>query len=229
MQGIGAVVTGASRGLGKAVARELAERGARLVLVARDPRRLEAVARELPGDPTAVAADLGDPADVARVAAIAHDRLGPVDWLVNNAGTLGAVPLPLALDLDPADLAHAWRVNVEGPFRLTRALAGPMVLRGSGLVVSVSSDAAVDAYPTWGAYGSTKAAFDHLMRTFAAELVDTGVRFVVVDPGEMDTDMHAEAMPSADRATLADPARVAARLIDLLPTAASGARVRVEV
>jgi NAD(P)-dependent dehydrogenase (short-subunit alcohol dehydrogenase family) len=161
-----------------------------------------------------VIGDLGR--DALRIAAEIRDRLGVPDLVVNNAATLGPVPLPLLLDLDPDALAEAFRVNVLGPFRLTRALVGPMVLRGSGTVVAVSSDAAVDAYPTWGAYGATKAAQDHLQRTFAAELGDAGLRFVTVDPGELDTDMHAAAVPEADRASLGRPEDAARVLLALL-------------
>jgi NAD(P)-dependent dehydrogenase (short-subunit alcohol dehydrogenase family) len=105
-----------------------------------------------------------------------------------------------------------------------------MRLRGRGLIVAVSSDAAVAAYERWGAYSASKAGLDHLMRVFAAELEGTGVRVLSVDPGEMDTDMHAEAMPDADRAALAAPATVAARLADLIEAAdgvPSGARLEV--
>jgi NAD(P)-dependent dehydrogenase (short-subunit alcohol dehydrogenase family) len=116
---------------------------------------------------------------------------------------------------------------VIGPFRLSKAIAGPMVLRGGGLVVHISSDAAVNAYPRWGAYGLSKAALEHMSATFAAELDGSGVRFVTVDPGEMDTDMHAAAMPGADRGALARPEVVAARIARLIadPALASGARV----
>ena len=107
-------------------------------------------------------------------------------------------------------------VNLVGPFRLTKAVAGGMALRGRGLVVNVTSDASVSAYATWGAYSVSKAALDHLGRVWAAELAESGVRFLAIDPGEMDTAMHADAMPHADRATLADPAVVAAGIVDIV-------------
>ena len=119
-------------------------------------------------------------------------------------------------------------VNLVGPFRLTKAVVGGMAVRGRGLIVSVTSDASVSAYATWGAYGVSKAALDHLGRIWAAELADSGVRFLTVDPGEMDTAMHAEAMPDADRAKLADPAAVADRIVDIVRHAEeipSGARL----
>jgi NAD(P)-dependent dehydrogenase (short-subunit alcohol dehydrogenase family) len=125
-------------------------------------------------------------------------------------------------------LTRALEENLVGPFRLTKAVAGSMVLRGRGTIVNISSDAAVEAYERWGAYAASKAALDHLTRVWAAELAGTGVRIFGVDPGEMNTRMHAEAMPEADPAALADPARVAARLVALIGDeggVATGARV----
>ena len=127
--------------------------------------------------------------------------------------------MPLLLDTDCEDLERVLAVNLVGPFRLTKALAGPMVLRQRGLVVFISSDAAVSAYANWGSYGISKAAQDHLARSLAAEL--DPVKFLAIDPGEMDTKMHADAMPDADRAALARPADVAGRIVALLRTAAS--------
>jgi NAD(P)-dependent dehydrogenase (short-subunit alcohol dehydrogenase family) len=235
MEGIKAVITGASRGLGRALALELARNHARLAVLARDKEPLVAVADEierLGGQAHPIQADLGVERDIDRAAARIHDALGPVDVLVNNAATLGPTPLPLLLDLDPVALARAFDVNVVGPFRLTRALVGPMALRGQGLVLALSSDAAVESYPRWGAYGASKAAQDHLFRTFAAELEGTGVRFVIADPGEMDTEMHADALPDADRSTLRRPEAVARWLVNRLIVerpAANGARLVVEV
>jgi NAD(P)-dependent dehydrogenase (short-subunit alcohol dehydrogenase family) len=207
------VVTGASRGLGQALVAELTARGARVVGVAR-------------GDGTDIAADVADPAAAARIAGEATALIGPIDVLINNASVLGPVPLPMLLDLDPTDVEAVFQANVFGPLRLMRALVGGMVLRGSGTVVSVSSDAAVEAYPGWGAYGASKAALEQLTRVLAAELTGTGVDCIVVDPGEMDTKMHADAMPDADRASLARPADVAKRLADRLAKGVvSGARV----
>jgi NAD(P)-dependent dehydrogenase (short-subunit alcohol dehydrogenase family) len=139
--------------------------------------------------------------------------VGPLDILINNAGTLGPVPLRLLLDTDCEDLERALAVNVVGPFRLTKAIAGSMVLRGRGVVVNVSSDAATQPYERWGAYGASKAALEQLARIWAAELAGTGVRFLTVDPGEMNTRMHADAVPEADPATLTDPAEAAARIL----------------
>lgn len=233
LRGTNVLITGASRGLGAALAEQLAREGARVVLVARGGAALEAVAariRAAGGEAHAIAADVGDKRAVYAIAGAAQAALGaPIDVLVHNASTLGPVPLPLLLDTECEDLAQVLEVNLVGPFRLTKALAGPMALRGRGLVVHVSSDAAVSAYPRWGAYGVSKAALDHLNRVFGAELEGTGVRFVSVDPGEMDTQMHADAVPDADRATLLDPALVAAKLVALIrdggASVPSGARI----
>lgn len=207
------LITGASRGLGRALALALAPHGARLALAAR--RGLEPVVEEvraLGGTAVALPADVGDPASAAALAAQAAAVLGPVDVLVHNASDLGPVPLQLLADTEQSDADRAFAVNVLGPLALTRAVVGSMVLRGAGLVLHVSSDAAVAHYPRWGVYGASKAALDHLARTWAAELEGTGVRFLAVDPGEMDTRMHRDAVPEADPRTLARPEAVAARL-----------------
>jgi NAD(P)-dependent dehydrogenase (short-subunit alcohol dehydrogenase family) len=149
---------------------------------------------------------------------------------VHNASTLGPVPRAPLFDTSCEDFARAFEVNVLGPFRLTKLFAGAMALRGGGLVLHVTSDASVNAYPEWGAYGVTKAALDHLTRIWAAELEATGVELLAVDPGEMDTQMHAEAIPDADRAGLAAPADIASRILRLLARAdrwKSGDRVSV--
>jgi NAD(P)-dependent dehydrogenase (short-subunit alcohol dehydrogenase family) len=225
-----ALVTGASRGLGRALAHELADLGARVVLVARHEGPLaDAVAsiRRAGGDAHGIAADIADKDAVARIAGEAAALVGPIDLAIHNASTLGPTPLRLLLDTDCEDLATVLETNLVGPFRLTKMLAGSMVLRGKGTIVHVSSDAAVAAYPRWGAYGAAKAAQDHLSRILAAELDGTGVRVLAVDPGEMDTLMHAAAIPDADPAVLLAPAEVARRIVALLrdPAASSGARV----
>lgn len=228
----GIVITGASRGLGRALAFALAKRGARLLLVARGAEALEKTVRELcalGAEAHGVVADVGDKEATFPLAGQANALLGRVDILINNASTLGKpegdAPLPLLMDTECEDLERVLEVNLVGPFRLTKALAMPMVLRQRGTVVNISSDAAVEAYPGWGAYGASKAALDHLTRIWAAELAESGVRVLSVDPGEMDTEMHAEAMPDADRASLARPEDVAQRLVQLLASdAVTGTR-----
>src|SRR5262245_8694053 len=231
ISGQGALVTGASRGLGRALAEALASQGARVALIARDPGPLaDAVEtiRARGGIAHAIAADISDKAAVHRIAGQAQGLAGEIGIAIHNASALGPVPLRLLLDTECEDLAAVLETNLVGPFRLTKILGGAMALRGDGVIVHISSDAAVEAYPRWGAYGVSKAAQDQLSRVLAAELADTGVRVLAVDPGEMDTKMHADAIPDADPATLQRPADVAARIVAMLENdaaAPSGARL----
>lgn len=231
IQGRSVLVTGAGRGLGAATVRVLGRAGARVVGVARTGSELEATveaARAEGSEAHALVGDLGVKEDIHRIAGAAAGMVGPIEVLIHNASALGPVPLRPLLDTECEDFEAVLRTNLLGPFRLTRALAGHMALAGRGLVVHLSSDAAVEAYPGWGAYGVSKAALDHLARIWAVELADEGVRFVSVDPGEMDTRMHAEALPEADPATLGRPEQVAERLVALIrgvEALAPGARV----
>ena len=226
----GVLITGASRGLGAALAMELARAGARLALVARGEAALAEVAaaiRAAGGEAHAVAADVGAKGEVYAIAGAAAALVGDVDLVVHNASELGPTPLALLADTACEDLERVLAVNLIGPFRLTKALVGPMFLRGRGLVVHVSSDAATVPYPRWGAYGASKAAVDHVARIWAAELEGTGVRFLTVDPGEMDTEMHAAAVPDADPSALARPADVARAIAEMIADEAipNGARL----
>jgi len=222
-------VTGASRGLGRALAEALAAKGARVALVARERAALEDVAagiRARGGIAHAIAGDVAQKLQAHAIAGQAQGLVGEIAIAIHNASTLGPVPLRLLLDTECEDLADVLETNLVGPFRLTKILAGAMAIRGAGLIVHVSSDAAIEPYPRWGAYGISKAAQDHLSRILAAELADTGVRVLAVDPGEMDTAMHAAAMPEADRASLQRPADVAATLVAMIESnAPSGARL----
>ena len=229
LAGRSALVTGASRGLGAALAGALAARGVRVVLVARDGEATERVAERLRaegGEAYALSADIGDKAAVYPLAGAATALVGPIDLLIHNASTLGPTPLRLLMDTECEDFERVLAVNLLGPFRLTRAVAGSMALRGGGTIVHISSDASVNAYPRWGAYSVSKAGLDHLTRLWAAELGDLDVRVLSVDPGEMDTDMHRTAIPDADPATLADPARIAEKIVALVEhsDAPNGAR-----
>lgn len=213
------LITGASRGLGRALFDQLARAGAQVVGVARHGAELEAAARELRqlGHVAhALTADVGDIDSIYPLAGASQALVGPIDVLVHNASSLGPTPLGPLLDLPCEDFARVLAVNLLGPFRLTKAIVGGMLVRGAGTIVMISSDAAVSAYPDWGAYGVSKAALDHLARSWAAELRGTGVNVVSIDPGEMNTRMHRDAVPDADPATLADPADVARRIVDYL-------------
>jgi len=223
------LITGASRGLGRALSLILAGAGARVVMVARHKEPLDAAVAEVAaagGTAFGLVADLADKQQIHAIAGEAAALVGPLDILIHNASILGPTPLQLLLDTECEDFERVLQANLLGPFRLTKIVAGAMALRGGGQIVHISSDAAVAAYPRWGSYGVSKAALDHLSRSWAAELEGTGVRVFAVDPGEMDTVMHAEAMPEADRQALTPPAVIAARIVDMLRhPPASGARL----
>jgi NAD(P)-dependent dehydrogenase (short-subunit alcohol dehydrogenase family) len=219
LRGAAVIVTGASRGLGAALAEELGLAGARLVLVSRDHESLDAVVgriRDRGGEAHGVVADVSAPESASRIAGASGALVGPAEVVIHNAGTLGPVPLASLADTTDGDFEQALATNLLGPFRLTRALVGSMALRGRGTVVLVSSDAASTAYAGWGAYGVSKAALEHLGRIWDTELSASGVRILTVDPGEMDTQMHREAFPDADLSTLARPEEAAAKVVDLL-------------
>lgn len=232
ISGTAALVTGASRGLGEALALELGLHGAKVVLVGRSRHTLEPVVRrivERGGEAFALEADLGKKEDVYPLAGAASALVGPIDLLIHNASELGPTPLRLLLDTECEDLERVLAVNLLGPFRLSKVIAGSMALRKKGTIVHVSSDASVNAYERWGAYSVSKAALDHLARLFAAELGGHGVRSFSVDPGEMDTRMHAQALPDADPTTLARPGHVARQIVRLIrsETTPNGARLEV--
>ena len=218
------LLTGASRGLGAALARAFTARGDAVVAVARNGDELRATVASIPGAIHALVGDVADKDQAHRIAGAAAALIGPIDLLVLNHSTLGPLPMPLLLDTACEDLAGVLETNLVGPFRLIKAVACPMALHGGGTVVGISSDAAMNAYAGWGAYGVSKAALDHLLRSFAAEVPE--VRFLSFDPGEMDTRMHRDAVPDADPATLRQPAWVAARILPLLGSP-SGSRIEV--
>ncbi len=226
MEGRHVLIAGASQGLGRALAFAASARGANVTLVARSEARLREVAEELGDRAYTIVADVAGPSAAARIAGEASDRFGAVDVLINNASTLGAVPMPALFDTTDEVLRDVFDVNLFAPFALARAVGGGMVARGRGVIVNISSDAAVEAYEGWGAYGASKAALDHLTRIWAAEVEGSGVRFLAVDPGEMNTAMHAAALPDADPATLEAPEVVAARVLRMIEgSAGNGARL----
>jgi short-subunit dehydrogenase len=193
-----AVVTGASRGLGYALADALSGAGYQLVVDARDPVALETAAASLASRHgwrvTAIAGDISDPAHRARLAAAAAE-LGGASLLINNAGTLGASPLPALADYPAADLLAAFEVNSVAPVALTQLLL-PDLRRNGGAVLCVTSDAAVEAYAGWGGYGAAKAALEQACNVLAAE--ESAIRVWWVDPGDLRTRMHQEAFPGED-------------------------------
>jgi len=208
-----AVITGASQGLGLALAHELARRGWGLVLDARHETVLRDAVRGLPGGPhPAIAGDVADPAhrrDLVDVAA----ELGGASVLVNNASTLGTSPLPSIAELDTATYLRILQVNLVAPIALTAALL-PQLRPRAGVVVNLTSDASVEPYETWGGYGSSKAGLDHATRVLAAE--EPALRVYAVDPGDMRTQMHQDAFPGEDISDRPEPAAAVPALLRLL-------------
>ena len=201
-------VTGGTSGLGLALVRELLNRGAEVAFVARGQDGVKRVVQELP-DAHGIAGDVSRKEDTHPIAIQIVGALGGLDVLINNASDLGPAPLKLLADTECEDFERALATNVLGPFRLTKALLGSLAAsarEGRGaVVVNVSSDAAISAYQCWGAYGASKAALHQLSRIWDEELRLEGVRILSIDPGDMDTPLHAAAMPDADRSTLKRP------------------------
>jgi NAD(P)-dependent dehydrogenase (short-subunit alcohol dehydrogenase family) len=220
--GLRVAVTGGTSGLGLALVRELLGRGARVAFVARTQERVREVARENAGA-HGIVGDVSSKDDIYPVALQIVGELGGLDVLVNNASDLGPVPLVMLSDTECEDLERAFATNVIGPFRLTKALMGALAAsarEGRGaVVVNVTSDAAVNPYPTWGAYGASKAALHHMGRIWGEEHAGEGVRFLSIDPGDMDTPMHAAAIPDADPSALKRPEQAARELVEAIAAA----------
>src|SRR5260221_1110429 len=210
-----ALITGASRGLGRAAARALADRGWSL---AADARREDDLGEAVRGftDGVAIAGDVTTPGHRADLAA-AIRQLGRLDVLVNNASSLGPSPLPPLRSYELGELRRVYETNVLAPLALIQLLAGPLEAAG-GAIINVSSDAAVEAYPGSGSYGSSQAAPGQLTAVPAAE--ETGLRCYAFDPGDMRTDMHQQAFPGEDISDRPEPESVVPamlRLIDKRP------------
>ena len=211
-------VTGGTSGLGLALVRRLVAQGARVAFVARSPRAVQSVAEETGA--YGIVGDVGRKDDIYPIALQVTGNLGGLDALINNASSLGPTPLALLADTECEDLEQAFAVNLMGPFRLTKALFGALAAsardgRGA-LVINVSSDAAVNAYSGWGAYSASKAALRSLTAIWAEEAKAEGVAFLSLDPGDMDTPLHALAIPDAEPATLRRPDDAAAEIVDAL-------------
>lgn len=227
-----ALITGASAGLGRALAGELAAQRWRLIIDGRRQEELASTAAELTQitEVTAIAGDVAD-RDHRRDLIAAVQRHGGLDLLVNNASTLGPTPLRPLAQTATAELAQVVQVNVLAPFALIRALL-PAVERAAGVVLNISSDAAVEHYPAWGPYGAAKASLDHLTATLAAEQESAqqgqrerastpgraarDIRFYAVDPGDMNTALQQAAFPGEDVSDRRSPAEVVPALIELI-------------
>jgi NAD(P)-dependent dehydrogenase (short-subunit alcohol dehydrogenase family) len=209
-----ALVTGASRGLGLALTRALARRGWDVIGDARDAGRLDDALRavEGPGRVMPIAGDVADPGHRRQLADAVDDN-GPLDLLVNNASVIGLSPQPTLQRFPLATFHDVYEVNVFAPVGLVQLLL-PALAAAKGTVVNVSSDAAVEAYPGWGGYGSSKAALDHVSAVLATEHPD--VRVISFDPGDMATDLQQQAFPDEDVSDRADPASVVPALLRLV-------------
>jgi len=211
-------ITGGTSGLGRELVREMSRRGAAVAFVARTAQRVAEVAREEGAH--GIVGDVALKEDIHPIAMQITGELGGLDVLINNASDLGPVPLALLGDTECEDLERALATNVLGPFRLTKALLG--ALAGSAredrgaVVVNISSDAAINPYPRWGAYGASKAALHHMTRIWSEELAAEGVEFLSLDPGDMDTPLHALAVPDADVAELKQPCHAAREVVDAI-------------
>jgi NAD(P)-dependent dehydrogenase (short-subunit alcohol dehydrogenase family) len=219
------LITGASRGLGRALAVGLARAGFALIIDARDAAALDAVAREVRAGGAAVTAIAGDVTDPAHRAALvqAAEAAGRLDVLINNAGTLGASPLPALADYPPDELRAAFEVNVIAPVALTQRLL-PLLRACGGAVLNITSDAAVEAYAGWGGYGAAKAALEQASNVLAAE--ETGLRVWWADPGDLRTDMHQRAFPGEDISDRPRPESVVPAFVRLITQRLPSGRYR---
>lgn len=216
LQGLRVAVTGGTSGLGMALVRQLTAQGACVAFVARTAANVERIADETGAH--GIVGDVGKKEDTYSIALQFTASLGGLDVLINNASSLGPVPLALLADTECEELEVALAVNLVGAFRLTKALFGALAAsarEGRGaMVINISSDAAVNAYPGWGAYGASKAALAHLTAIWEEEAKADGIRLLAPDPGDMDTPLHALALPDADPSTLKRPELAAAEIIE---------------
>ena len=219
------MITGASRGLGRALAAGLAREGFALIIDARNAAALDAAAdaiRAAGGTVTAIAGDVTDPAHRAALRQAA-DAAGRLDLLVNNAGTLGASPLPALADYPPDELRAAFEVNVIAPIALTQLML-PLLRAGGGAVLNITSDAAVEAYAGWGGYGAAKAALEQASNVLAAE--ELALRVWWADPGDLRTDMHQLAFPGEDISDRPEPESVVPAFVRLISQRLPSGRYR---
>jgi NAD(P)-dependent dehydrogenase (short-subunit alcohol dehydrogenase family) len=220
-----ALVTGAARGFGLALTTALVARGATVVVDGRDAAALRAATDALagPGRVVAVPGDITDPAHRGALLGATREA-GVLDLLVHNAGELGPSPLPTLAELAPHALAAIYETNVLAPFALTRLLLPLLRSAPAPAVITLSSDAAVEAYPGWGGYGSSTAALDQLAAVLGVE--EQAVRVYAFDPGDMRTDMHQRAFPGEDISDRPEPATVVPALLRLLADRPPSGRYR---
>ena len=226
-------ITGGTSGLGRGLVGELSNHGARVAFVARHRDDIERTMLDFPFA-HGIVGDVSRKEDIHPIAIQILGVLDGLDVLVNNASSLGPVPLRPLADTACEDFELALATNLVGPFRLTKALLGALAATarygGRPAVINISSDAAVTPYENWGAYGTSKAALQQMSRIWDAELAGEGVRVIAVDPGDMDTPMHALALPGADPSGLKRPETAAREIVDRIAEAtARGSNVLAEL
>jgi NAD(P)-dependent dehydrogenase (short-subunit alcohol dehydrogenase family) len=195
------VITGASKGLGKALTIAIAKKGYNLAICARGEERLlevKQIAEEWGSSVLAVKADVTNQRDIETFISMTESRFGQIDVLINNAAVLGPSPMPLLLDYSENDFMNVLKANTLSPFMVTKRVLPGMLQRNEGSIINVTSEAGQTGYAGWGAYGISKFAMEGLTETWADELSETGIRINMIDPGSMDTDMHALAAPDSD-------------------------------
>lgn len=229
LSGLRVAITGGTSGLGLALLRQLRRDGAQVAFVARDAQRVAEVARDVAGS-HGIVGDVSWKLETHALAIQLNAALGGLDVLIHNASSLGPVPLAPLADTACEDLERALATNLVGPFRLSKALLGALSASARegrpALITNIVSDAAVTPYAGWGAYGASKAALLQLSRIWDEELREHGVRVLAVDPGDMDTPLHALAVPDADRASLKRPEAAAAEIIGLIAEHAAAEEAR---
>ena len=219
LTGLRVAVTGGTSGLGLALVEGLRHGGADVAFVARNTQCVNDVVRDVPGA-HGIDGDVSRKEETHALAMRITGALGGLDVLINNASSLGPVPLALLADTECEALELALATNLVGPFRLTKALLGALTAAARegrpAIAINITSDAAVTPYVGWGAYGASKAALSHMSRIWNEELREHGVRVVDFDPGDMDTPLHALAVPDADPATLKRPSEAAREILALI-------------
>jgi NAD(P)-dependent dehydrogenase (short-subunit alcohol dehydrogenase family) len=218
LQDLRVAVTGGTSGLGLALVQLLTGRGTRVAFVARSAQIVERIAGATGA--FGIVGDIGNKNDTYSIATQITGNLGGLDALINTASALGPTPLALLADTQCEELEHALAVNLVGQFRLTKALFGALAAsaraRRGAVVINMSSDAAVNAYSGWGAYGASKAALRQMTAIWAEEAKSVGISFLSLDPGDMDTPLHALAIPDADPTTVKRPDRAAMEIVTAL-------------
>lgn len=207
-----AMITGASKGLGKALTHYFAREGYNLAICSRNEEAIGKIKREvekLGADVLAIQADVSKAKDVERFVALTEEYFGKIDVLINNASILGPSPMPYLLDYPEQDFEEVLKVNTIGSFLVTRRVLPIMLQKQKGSIINITSEAGATGYAGWGAYGISKFALEGLTETWADEVSESGVRVNMVDPGEMDTDMHKLAVPDCDYG-LAKPEEITA-------------------